>query len=116
MLNFTIFFVDKNPGTYALWVWLFMFCEGGHFTLLPNILRRIYGSKATQMYGWFGNYPSLCSIITIYMYKWFLIPGDVKSYNNFFIFNGVLSILALIILNTAFTQDQYVPKSCRKLI
>ena len=37
VLNFTIFFVDKNWYTYAIWIWLFMFCEGGHFTLLPNV-------------------------------------------------------------------------------
>jgi len=33
--------------SYALWVWLSIWCEGGHFTLVPNVLKIIYGENAT---------------------------------------------------------------------
>lgn len=46
-LNFTIFWAAKNPITYAIWIWAFTFAFGGSFILIPNILRRIYGTKAT---------------------------------------------------------------------
>lgn len=29
---------------YALWVWLALWCEAGHFVLVPNILNKIYGN------------------------------------------------------------------------
>lgn len=71
-LNFTIFFVDKNWYTYALWTWLFMFCEGGHFTLLPNIMFRIFGSKAVAIYGWFGCFCALASLTQVFLDDWFM--------------------------------------------
>ena len=46
-LNFTIFFADKSPYTYAIWIWLFTFSEAGMFVLLPNQIKRTFGSKAT---------------------------------------------------------------------
>ena len=46
-LNFTIFWADKNPITYAIWIWAFTFAESGIFILMPNALRRIFGTKAT---------------------------------------------------------------------
>ena len=74
VLNFTIFFVDKNWYTYALWIWLFMFCEGGHFTILPNILFRIFGSRAVAVYGWFGSFCAVVSVTQIFLDDWFLGP------------------------------------------
>lgn len=47
ILNCTIFFVNSNAFFYAVWICVFMFCEGGHFVLAPNILKKIFGSKAT---------------------------------------------------------------------
>ena len=64
-LNFTIFFVNQNRVFYAVWICLFMFCEGGHFVLAPNILKQIYGSKATQLYGILFSYTAVCSIAQI---------------------------------------------------
>ena len=65
ILNFTIFFVNKNKFFYAVWVCLFMFCEGGHFVLVPNILKKIYGSKATQLYGFMFSFTAMGSILMI---------------------------------------------------
>jgi hypothetical protein len=50
-LNCTIFFVNQNAYLYAVWVWLFMFCYGSHLVLPLNMLKKIFGSKATQLYG-----------------------------------------------------------------
>lgn len=108
VLNFTIFFVNQNAFLYAVWVCLFMFCEGGHFVLAPNILKKIFGSKTTQLYGFFFSFASLCSIITILLQDAFL-KDTTKSYNEFFIFNGLLSMVSFVLLMTLFTPDKYVP-------
>ena len=101
--------MNKNGVSYAVWICLFMFCEGGHFVLAPNILKQIFGSKATQLYGILFSYTAVCSITQIILQDLFL--GDsVKSYNRFFIMNGFLSGIALFLLMVFFTQEKYVPK------
>ena len=69
-LCFTIFFIDKWQWSYALWIWLFTFCEGGMFVLLPNALKKTFGHKATAMYGFFGSFAAMCSIINLFTYHW----------------------------------------------
>ena len=114
ILNFSIFLVDKNYYLYAIWVWLYTFCEGGIFVLMPNIIKRIYGSKTTAMYGFIASFSAASSVITLFMYKWFLVPGEVSSYNMFFLFNGALSLISLILLLTVFSEKRYVPLCFRK--
>ena len=46
-LNFTVKLVAKNQALYAIWISLMLLCEGGHFTLVPNVLKKIFGEKAT---------------------------------------------------------------------
>lgn len=47
ILAFTYKWSSLNKYTYALWVWLSIWCEGGHFCLVPNVLKIIYGKHAT---------------------------------------------------------------------
>lgn len=86
-----------------------MFCEGGHFVLCPNILRQIYGSKATQMYGIFFSFGGLTSVILLFLQDAFL-ADNFKAYNLFFIMNGCFSTISLLMLLFLFSQDKYVPK------
>ena len=46
-LNFTIRLIAENNALYAIWISAMLLCEGGHFTLVPNVLKKIYGEKAT---------------------------------------------------------------------
>ena len=97
-LNFTITFVSKNTWLYGVWIILFMFSEGGHFTLVPNMLKLIYGSSATQLYGVFFSYISLCAICMIMLQNAFLVSDEVDTFNLFFKLNGVLSAISLFLL------------------
>ena len=106
-------FVDKNWYTYALWVWLMMFCEGGNFTMLPVIMNRIFGSRAISVFGFFGSYISIVGLLQIVLNDLFL-HNTLRSYLTFFFLNGVLSIFALALLMFAFQEKVYMPKSLRK--
>ena len=64
-LNFTMTFVSTNKICYAIWICGMLFCEGGHFTLLPNVVKKIFGDKATQLYGMMMTYTGVCSITMI---------------------------------------------------
>ena len=80
--------------------------------MLPNALKRTFGSKATAMYGFFGSFSAMCSIINLFLYEW-LIPGSETSYNRFYMFNGVMSVIALLLLIFAFEDKPYTPKCFR---
>lgn len=43
VLALTMFVAVSNKTTYMLWICGALFCEGGHFTLVPNVLKKIYG-------------------------------------------------------------------------
>lgn len=45
--GFTYYYSSKSMYSYAIWIWLNQWCEGGHFTLIPNILNIMYGKHAT---------------------------------------------------------------------
>lgn len=64
-LDFTMPLIDKSAALFALWVSLILLCEGGHFTMLPNVLKKIYGDKGTALYGVAFSFAGMCNIITI---------------------------------------------------
>ena len=65
ILMFTIPLVATNRALYATWVSLTLFCEGGHFTLVPNVIRKIYGEQATFLYGIMFFYSGASSLMMI---------------------------------------------------
>ena len=79
---------------------------------MPNALRRTFGTKATAMYGFFGSFSAVYAVLSLYLYKW-LIPGSKRSYNIFFMFDGVMSFIALLLLILAFKEEPYTPKCFR---
>lgn len=91
---------------FALWVWLSVWCEGGHFTLVPNVLKIIYGKQATQLYGLLFSYLGVCSIVMLLLLK---SPLD-EMYIWFWFLGGCMSIVALLILVTVFKQDKFERK------
>ena len=47
IIGFTFPFVVKNDAVYVTWICLGYLCLGGHFTLVPNECKKIFGSKTT---------------------------------------------------------------------
>lgn len=54
----------ENKFLYAASYCGIMFCEGGHFTLVPNVLRQIFGEKsATRLYGIMLSYIGVSALL-----------------------------------------------------
>lgn len=98
LLAFTYYFAAKSRVLFALWVWLTIWCEGGHFTLVPNILKIIYGKHATSLYGVVFVYTGLCGTLMIGILRTRLS----HEYIIFWMLTGGLSICSLIILQIVF--------------
>jgi len=94
----------KSPIMYTLSYCVIMFCEGGHFTLVPNILKQIFGSKATQLYGFGFSYTGMCAVIQILVQNAFL---NSKTYNYFFLGGAALAGVSFILLFTCFTDKKF---------
>lgn len=73
---------------------------------MPNVLKIIYGKHATQMYGYCFSYLGLCSFIMIFL---LMTPLGV-DYIWFWLMAGGMSVCALGLLLTVFSQDKFVGK------
>ena len=81
-----------------------MFCEGGHFTLLPNVLKKIYGEKGTALYGIAFSYTGVCALLILILQHFWLDSESVASYNSLFYTCGGLSLVSLSIVACVFTE------------
>lgn len=96
----TMKFAIKSKFTYATWICIALFCEGGHFTLVPNILKKIYGEQATGLYGVAITFTGLTSLMMIPL----LETALGKDYIIFYLLTACFSTVSLIILTFFFTE------------
>ena len=85
---------------------MMLLCEGGHFTLVPNVLKKIYGQRATELYGFLFSYTGVCAISLIFLQDAFL-GQTASSYDIFFYINGTISGVALVILLLFFHEKKF---------
>ena len=75
-LCFTMQLIDDNKALFAIWVSLLLLCEGGHFTVMPNVLKKIYGKEyGTALYGIAFSFSGICSILIVIL-QWQLLNED----------------------------------------
>ena len=63
IIGFTIPFVVDYKWLYAIWVCLAYLCLGGHFTLVPNELKQLFGPKTTQLYAYMYTYAGIAGVV-----------------------------------------------------
>ena len=106
-INLTMPLISENRALYFIWVCILLLCEGGHFTLVPNVLKKIYGEKGTSLYGIMFSYTGICAILMIVMQS-AVLTTEASSFNIFFFFNGGTSFIALLILVFAFKENKFI--------
>lgn len=104
VLALTMFIAVQNQVTYMIWICCALFCEGGHFTLVPNVLKKIYGDQATSLYGITMTYTGLSSFVMIGL----LETSLSQDYLLFYIITAASSFSAFCILIFAFTEEPFV--------
>jgi len=87
---------------------MIMFCEGGHFTLMPNILKQIFGASATQLYGFAFSFTGFTSFAILGLQLGFL---TASTYKYFFFAGSLTSCVSLIMLIFWFTDKKYVAET-----
>ena len=74
--------------------------------MVPNVLKKIFGEKATFLYGIMFSYTGLSSAVMMVMQSEF-VGKKVSSYNIFFVINGCLSVVALLMLRYCFSPKKF---------
>lgn len=79
-----------------------LFTEGGHFTIIPNLLKKIYGDSATAIYGLIITYTGIANILIL-----FVVKSDFgQSYTKVYFLTAVLSLISLILLTFCFREER----------
>ena len=101
----TMIFAARSKGMFTTWVCLCIWCEAGHFTIIPNVLKKIFGAQAASLYGIMLTYTGILSVIMIGL----LASPLGTDYIWFFELTAAMSAISLIILLTVFNEDPFVP-------
>lgn len=104
VLACTMVFAINDQATYLIWICLALFCEGGHFTIVPNTVKKIFGDQATSLYGIILTYTGFASLTLIA-----LLETELgQRYLLFYLLTGGCSLVALILLLIAFDESRFV--------
>jgi hypothetical protein len=49
-----------------VWVSVSFLTEGGHFTLVPAILKKLFGEEGSRIFGWAFSFIGIASLIKIF--------------------------------------------------
>ena len=94
LLGASIEFAAKSRWTFALWICLMLFTEGGHFTIMPNAMLTIYGDSATAIYGIIFSFTGIANMLIL-----FLVPTHLgQDYGTVFKLSAAFCLIALGLL------------------
>ena len=102
-LALTMFIGVQTRVTYTVWICGALFCEGGHFTLVPNVLKKIFADQATSLYGFVLTYTGLTSLVMIGL----LETSLSQNYLAFYLITAGASFVSLCILCFAFSEERF---------
>lgn len=107
-LSIAIPLAKTNKTAYAICICIAFFCEGGHFTLVPTMYKKLFGEEGARVFGVGFSFIGFASIFQIIIFK---TLSDYISPDTFLYIFGVMCIIALIILHTVFKQEPVVIKN-----
>lgn len=93
----------KNKTAYAFCVCVAFFCEGGHFTLVPTMYKKLFGEDGARVFGVGFSFIGIASLFQILLFQ--TLGGIVPQEIFLYIFGG-MCILALVILHLIFKNEK----------
>jgi len=98
----TIKWATQSRQLYAMWVCMMMLTEGGHFTVIPNAIKQIYGERlATRVYAILITYTGFSSFLIIFIVR----SKFGSNYDDIFNLSAILSLISLTILLTVYPDN-----------
>ncbi|CDW86897.1 major facilitator superfamily protein [Stylonychia lemnae] len=99
----TLVLVSNIESLFFIWVCIIVWCEGGHFSLVPTAVARMFGEHAPIVYGFAFSFGSIPQIISSIMVKFYL--KDI-GYDAFYYASAAATLISLIILIFFFEEKK----------
>lgn len=100
----TMPFLLSRKWLYTVWICVGYWCLGGHFTLLPNQVKKVFGGNATQLYSIIYTYIGIAGITESVLQVFVLTSENLTS---FFYIYSLLALCSLVILLTLYEDRPY---------
>ena len=104
VFGFTFVLISHIPALFFIWVCVMLFCEGGHFSLVPTACAKFFGEHAPIVYGFAFSFGSVPQIVSSILVKFFL--KDI-GYETFYYTSAALSTLSLLLLIFVFEEKKF---------
>ena len=101
----------KNRYTYLISIWLTIWIEGGHFTVLPTVCGKIYGNIGSTVYTLIFFAFGVSCLSGVFVSK--VLLHKAFEYFELFIVCSVMTLISLILLHIFF-KDEPIYKSYSK--
>lgn len=101
MLSLQIFIGCTMPSVvdykwvYGVWICLGYLCLGGHFTLVPNEMKKVFGEKTTQLYSYLYTYGGITGVVESLLQ--IFVMTDENTFVFFYVYAG-FSVVSLAML------------------
>jgi len=100
VMGMTMSFACQYRSLYPIWIAMMFFTEGGHFTIFPNVVRIVYGSRATEVYGSIFTFCGVTGLIMI-----FLVSSPFgQNYLLVYKLSTFFCLLSLLLVHTIFDE------------
>lgn len=90
--------------TFIVYVSILLFIEGGHFTLMPIMLARMFGDHAATVYGFGFSFAGLANIISLTLTT-FVFHDHIEAC---YYIAAAFSVVSLILLIVLFVEKKVV--------
>jgi len=104
VFGFTFVLTNHYKAMFFIWVCVIIFCEGGHFTLVPTACAKMFGEHAPLVFGFAFSFGSVSQIISSVLVTFLL---DKIGFGPFYYASGALSVLALVVLIFFFEEKKF---------
>ena len=104
-LGVTFPFIVQNKYCVGVWVCLGFFTLGGHFSMLPNEVRKVFGPHSTELYTYMFSMAGLTGL-TEGLLQIYLM--NAQNLNIFFYVYSGSSFLSLLILLVFYRGNVYI--------
>lgn len=103
ILAFSFPLVAESKPLFGTWVSLTYFTEGGHFTLVPAIIQKLFGNEGSRVFGWAFSFIGIASLVKIVMLELFF---EKVGFDGFLYGYGGFCVISLLILVVIFEEKE----------
>lgn len=86
-----------------VWVALTFYCEGGHFTLVPAIYKKLFGDEGSRIFACGFSFIGIASLIMILMVE---LLFEQIGFDGFVIMFGCFNFIAFLLLIYVFEEKK----------